>query len=494
MTRSSGILLHISSLSSSYGIGTVGEAAYKFADFLCAAKQSYWQMLPVGETSVGDSPYQSFSTNAGNPYFIDLDMLASDGLLSRVDFEGIDWGKDDTLVDYGKLYESRKKVLYKAYLKGYSRDKEEVERFRAENSEWIEDYALFMALKEKFGMRSWLEWEDEAIRMREDAAMKKYRDELAKNIEYYIYVQFLFFKQWKSFKEYANGKGIKLIGDLPIYVSPDSADLWKDYSLFLVNEERRPSCVAGVPPDYFNSDGQLWGNPIYDWAAMEKDGFGWWIRRLKAASKMFDVVRIDHFRGLESYWEIPVGETTAKNGKWIKGPGKKLIDVIHRELPTLSIIAEDLGYLTDGVRELVRYSGYPGMKVLQFAFDSREPANYTPHTYTENSVCYTGTHDNNTALGWLSDADAADAELARAYCGLNKAEGESIGLIRSGMFTPSALFVAPLQDWLKKGASARMNTPGTLGGNWQWRMKKGEADEKLAEQIAYFTTIFGRAN
>ena len=371
MERSSGILLPISSLPSKYGIGTLGREAYRFADELKAAGQTYWQVLPLGPTSYGDSPYQSFSTFAGNPYFIDLELLAEDGLLSAADLEAEDWGDTPRYVDYGKIYAARFRVLRRAFAAGYPRDREAVEQFIRENH-WVRDYALFMALKNHFGMKSWLEWEDREIALHHPKAVVQYTRLLAEDIRFYIYLQYLFFRQWKELKTYINGLGIRVIGDLPIYVALDSADVWAEPEFFQLDSDNRPVEVAGVPPDYFSADGQLWGNPLYDYDRMQKDGFGWWIRRVEGASRLFDVVRIDHFRGLESYWAVPYGETTARNGRWRKGPGMALVGVLTSWFHQLHFIAEDLGFLTPAVHQLLADSGLPGMKVLEFAFDPQQ--------------------------------------------------------------------------------------------------------------------------
>ena len=403
MDRASGILLPISALPSPYGIGTLGKAAYAFADFLHAAGQKYWQLLPLGPTSYGDSPYQSFSTFAGNPYFIDLDLLAEEGLLDKEDLAAADWGNDPRYVDYGKIYEVRFDVLRRAFLRGRERDREAVERFQAENP-WLKNYALYMAVKAHFGMKSWLEWPDEAIRVRAPEAVARYEKELAEDVAFYTYLQYLFFKQWGELREYIHSLGIRIIGDLPIYVAMDSADVWAEPEFFQLGEGNIPTEVSGVPPDYFSADGQLWGNPLYDYDRMRQDGFGWWIRRVEGASRLFDVIRIDHFRGLESYWAVPYGAETAREGRWRKGPGMDLVGVLTQWFHGLDIIAEDLGFLTPEVHQLLRDSGLPGMKVLEFAFDAREPSNYLPHTYERNCVCYVGTHDNETVMQWREQA------------------------------------------------------------------------------------------
>ena len=491
MDRSSGILLHISSLPTRYGIGTLGREAYAFADFLKAAGQRYWQLLPLGPTSYGDSPYQSFSTFAGNPYFIDLDLLAEDGLLDRAELEAIDWGTEPRYVDYGRIYDSRFRVLRRAFQKGWSRDREAVERFARENR-WLDDYALYMAVKQHFGMKSWLDWPDEDIRLRRPEAMEKYRMELAEDVDFFRYLQFLFFRQWNALRDYIHSLGIRVIGDLPIYVAMDSADVWSEPEFFQLGEGNVPTEVSGVPPDYFSADGQLWGNPLYDYDRMQKDGFGWWIRRVEGAGRLFDVIRIDHFRGLESYWAVPYGETTARNGRWRKGPGMALVGVLTSWFRDLKIIAEDLGYMTPEVKKLLADSGLPGMKVLEFAFDAREPSNYLPHRYDRHCVCYVGTHDNETVMQWRGQADKNDVTMARKYLGLNEAEGFNWGMIRGGMSSVADTFVVQMQDCLGLGAEGRMNTPGTAKGNWRWRLLRGEASPALAKKLSQYVRMYGR--
>lgn len=484
----------ISSLPSNYGIGTFGKAAYDFVDFLKAAGQKWWQILPVGPTSYGDSPYQSFSTFAGNPYFIDLDLLIKEKLLTKKEVTSKDWGDDPKNVDYEKIYNARFDILKLAKERGYEAEKENIDAFVEENKDWIKDYALFMALKRHFDMKSWIEWEDEDIRLHKDEAIEKYSQLLKEDIDLFIYIQFVFFKQWDALKAYAKENEIGIIGDMPIYVALDSADVWANPKFFQLDEKNIPIEVAGVPPDYFTADGQLWGNPLYDWDKMREDGFGWWIRRIGGASKLYDILRIDHFRGLESYWAVPYGEKTAKNGRWVEGPGIYFVKIITGWFKDMQFIAEDLGYLTPEVHQLLEESGLPGMKVLEFAFDSREPSNYLPHTYTNNCVCYAGTHDNTTLAAWRHEADKDDVKLAIKYLGLNDEEGFNWGIIRGGMSSVSDLFVAQMQDYLELGAEARINTPGILGGNWQWRMEKGKATKALAKKIAYITKIYGRSD
>ena len=493
MKRSSGILMSISSLPSPYGIGTLGQAAYDFVDFLAEANQSWWQMLPVGQTSFGDSPYQCFSAYAGNPYFIDLDMLCDDDLLTPEEIDAMVWGTDPAKVDYETLYQNRFPVLKIAAQRCWARDEEKVTAFAEENAAWIEDYALFMAVKKQFGMKAWTLWEDEDIRLRRPAAVEHYRKELEEDIGLYICIQYLFFQQWEALRAYAHKKGIGIIGDLPIYVAMDSADVWADPGSFQLDEKNVPIEVAGVPPDSFSEDGQLWGNPLYNWDAMKEDGFGWWIRRIDGASKLYDVLRIDHFRGLESYWAVPYGEKNAKKGHWVKGPGMDLVGVLTSWFPNIQFIAEDLGYHTPEVEQLLTDSGLPGMKILEFAFDSREPSDYQPHTYTSNCVCYPGTHDNATVMEWKDEADPEDIAMAKKYLGLNEAEGFHWGIIRGGMSSVANLFVAQMQDYLALGKEARMNTPGILGGNWQWRMEQGAITKELTRKIADYTELYGRA-
>mgnify|MGYP001073277620 CR=1 FL=1 len=491
--RASGILLHISSLPSPHGIGTMGAAAKDFVDFLVKAGQAYWQILPVCPTSYGDSPYQSFSTFAGNPYFIDLDLLAKAGLLQPEEYESIDWESTPGCVNYGALYQKRYAVLHKACARLLAAPPADYTDFLAKNAFWLPDYALYMACKRHFGMKAWTEWEDEDIRLRKsEAVLEKYRALLADDVQFFTYLQFLFFSQWELLRDYVHQQGIRIIGDLPIYVSLDSADVWAEPQFFQLDEELVPKSVAGVPPDYFTADGQLWGNPLYDWDAMREDGFGWWIRRIDGAGKLYDVIRIDHFRGFASYWSVPYGETTAKNGHWVTGPGMDLIDRLNGWFPQLEFIAEDLGYPTPEVAQLLHDSGWPGMKVLEFAFDSRDTSSYLPHTYTPHCICYTGTHDNSPLLLWRQEAAPEDVAHAVEYLALTEQEGFHWGVIRGGMSSVAELFVAQMQDWLELGEGSRINTPGTGRDNWQWRLLPGELTVKLIGDIREMTRIYGR--
>ncbi len=493
MERSSGILLSISSLPSPYGIGTLGKEACAFLDFLAEAKQGWWQILPVGPTSMGDSPYQSFSVFAGNPYFIDPDLLIRDGLLKPEEVQSVFWGDDPGHADYGILYQERLPLLEKAFQRGWDRDRESIRRFEEENADWLPDYTLFMALKQHFGMRSWLEWPDEGCRFRKPEVLEAYREKLQQTICFFTYVQYLFFVQWKTIRAYARKKQIRIMGDMALYPAMDSADVWAAPENFQLNEKRQPEAVAGVPPDYFTADGQLWGNPLYDYAYMKQDGFSWWIRRVAGAAKLYDAIRIDHFRGLESYWAVPAGEKTAKNGHWVKGPGTDLLQVLKDRFPDIQFIAENLGYLTPEVAQLLQDSGFPGMHILEFAFDSRDSNSSLPYAYERNSLCYTGSHDNETLNEWFTVAAPEDLEQVRRYMGLHKEEGYVWGMLRGGMSSAADVFIVQMQDYLELGAEARMNKPGTTTGNWRWRMQPGQIKEGLAERIADMTSLYGRS-
>ena len=412
--RASGILMPVFSLPSRYGIGSFSKSAYQFVDMLKKAGQKYWQILPLCPTSYGDSPYQSFSTYAGNPYFIDLDQLIEEKLLTRKECQACDFGDDPQDIDYGKLYENRFKLLRKAYERANVGEDQEFEAYRRKNAWWLDDYALFMAVKDRFDGVAWNEWAED-IRLRWSNAMDYYRRELYYEIEFYSYLQFVFMKQWKKLKNYANINGIEIIGDIPIYVAFDSADAWANPELFQFDSENLPTAVAGCPPDGFSADGQLWGNPLYRWDYHRETGFDWWIRRIAYCSELYDVVRIDHFRGFDEYYSIPYGDTTARNGHWEKGPGIALFEAAKNRFGELNIIAEDLGYITDSVKKLVADSGFPGMKVLEFAFDSREKSDYLPYTYEKNSVVYTGTHDNETLAGWFDSITKEEQNMVRDY-------------------------------------------------------------------------------
>ena len=488
--RQSGILMQITSLPGPYGMGTMGEKAYQFVDFLQSAGQSCWQILPLNPTGYGDSPYQSFSSWAGNPYLIDLDILVKEGLLKREELERISWEPTPNRVDFGLQYTRRYPILRTAHERFVPG--EEYEVFCQENAFWLNNYALFMAIKDNLGGAPWLTW-PEGLKTCRPEALEEQRQKLGKNLDFYRFLQYQFFRQWKALRRYANGKGIRIIGDIPIYVPLDSADVWANPHLFQLDSSLRPTHVAGCPPDSFTADGQLWGNPLYDWPIHEKTGYRWWIRRLSAAAAMYDVVRIDHFRGLESYWSVPAQDKTAKNGHWCPGPGMSFVHAIRKALPGLDFIAEDLGYITPEVRKLQQDSGYPGMKVLEFAFDSREESDYLPHLYPVDSVCYTGTHDNPPLGQWLEDAAPEDVACAKAYLGLNQEEGYIWGIIRGAMSSVSRLCVVQLQDYLELGKDARMNQPGSLScANWTWRANARQLTPALAEKIRSVTKRYGR--
>ena len=488
--RKSGILMHITSLPGPYGIGSMGQCAYDFVDFLASAGQSYWQILPLSPTGYGDSPYQAFSAFAGNHYLIDLDFLIAEGLLQQEEVDSICWGSDATRVDFGILFENRAKVLRLAFDR--FQKTEDYLHFIEENKDWLEDYALFMAVKESSPQKSWQSW-SLGLLMRLPAMLEAYREDFQEAMEFQYFLQYQFHRQWKALRSYAHSKGIQIIGDVPIYVPLDSADVWANAHLFRLDGNCRPIKVAGCPPDSFNADGQLWGNPLYNWDKMKADGYRWWINRLKAAQKMYDVVRLDHFRGFESFWSVPAAEKTAINGVWEKGPGMDFIGAVQKAIPDLAFIAEDLGFVTDEVRQLQEDSGYPGMKVLQFAFDSREAGDYLPDRYPVNSVCYCGTHDNPTLGQWLEEAAAEDVSYAKDYMGLNEEEGYIWGMIRACMSSVSKLCVIQMQDYLQLGKDARMNHPGTLSNrNWTWRAAPGFADAALAKRILDMTRKYER--
>ena len=491
--RASGILMPVFSLPSRYGIGSFSKSAYQFVDMLKKAGQKFWQILPLCPTSYGDSPYQSFSTYAGNPYFIDLDQLIEEKLLTRKECQACDFGDDPQDIDYGKLYENRFKLLRKAYERANVGEDQEFEAYRRENAWWLDDYALFMAVKDRFDGVAWNEWAED-IRLRWSNAMDYYRKELYYEIEFYSYLQFVFMKQWKKLKNYANINGIEIIGDIPIYVAFDSADAWANPELFQFDSENLPTAVAGCPPDGFSADGQLWGNPLYRWDYHRETGFDWWIRRIAYCSELYDVVRIDHFRGFDEYYSIPYGDTTARNGHWEKGPGIALFEAAKNRLGELNIIAEDLGYITDSVKKLVADSGFPGMKVLEFAFDSREKSDYLPYTYEKNSVVYTGTHDNETIAGWYAGLDKSDLKMCTDYMNIDRIPGKEYhwDFIRLAMLSVSDLCVIPIQDYLGLDNRARINHPSTLGTNWRWRLAKGQLSASLLKEIREMTRISGR--
>ena len=494
--RQSGVLMHISSLPGKYGIGSFGQSAYDFVDFLVRTKQRYWQILPLGTTSYGDSPYQSFSAFAGNTYFIDFDILIEEGLLNEADVKGADFGDDPRKVDYAKIFDARRPIMEKAVARFLKADDlSDYESFVEQNAAWLEVFAEYMAIKEHFDNLAWTEWPDEAIRRREAASLASYREKLADKLTYHRVTQYLFFKQWLRLKAYANEHHIEIVGDMPIYVAADSADVWAQPHFFKTDAVGKPTCVAGCPPDEFSETGQLWGNPIYDWEAMDKDGYAWWIERLRESFKIYDIVRIDHFRGFESYWEVPAGSETSASGKWVKGPDYKLFAAVKEALGDLNIIAEDLGFMTDEVIELRERTGFPGMKILQFAFNPDDESIDSPHLAPNNSVMYTGTHDNNTVLGWYKDEiDDATRQYMAQYTNRKEYETVPHAMLRTIFASVSFMAIATMQDLLELDSAARMNYPSTIGGNWTWRMTAEELNPIVEGELYSLTKTYRRMN
>lgn len=490
--------MSVTSLPGRYGIGCFSKSAYDFVDWLREAGQTCWQILPLGPTSYGDSPYQSFSTFAGNPYFISLEELTEEGVLTKKECRSADFGERADDIDYEKIYKNRYPLLHKAYERSRISEDPDYVRFVEENRWWLADYALFMAVKDRFGGAPWTEWAED-IRLRRDYAMDYYRRELYFDIEFQQYLQYKFFSQWKKLKAYANEKGIQIIGDIPIYVAMDSADAWAHPELFQLDERNMPAAVAGCPPDGFSATGQLWGNPLYRWEYHKSTGYDWWMSRMWFCFQMYDVVRIDHFRGFDEYYSIPYGEETAVNGHWEKGPGIDLFRCMEQRLGKHQVIAEDLGYVTDSVREMVRESGFPGMKVLEFAFDSRDSgsaSDYLPHNYAENSAAYTGTHDNETIAGWFRSITDEERQMARDYLCDQYTPAEELykSFIALVMRSRSDLCIIPMQDYLGLDNQSRMNQPSTLGKNWKWRLVKGDLSDELKEEILAITKRYGRMN
>jgi len=498
MQRAAGVLMPISSLPGNYGIGCFSKEAYAFVDWLRDAGQTFWQILPIHPTSYGDSPYQSFSTFAGNPYFIDLEALIDEGVLAREECAGRNFGSREDDIDYEALYKNRYSLLRLAYQRSNISENPEYQKFLWENRWWLEDYALFMALKDFFGGKCWYEWPED-IRLRWGFAMDYYRRELYFDIEFQMYLQFQFFRQYWQLKQYANEQNIQIIGDIPIYVAMDSADTWAHPELFQLDENNMPTAVAGCPPDGFSATGQHWGNPLYRWDYHAQTGYSWWLSRLSYVFRLYDVTRIDHFRGFDEYYSIPYGETTAQNGHWEKGPGIDLFRCAERSLGWHEVIAEDLGYVTDSVRQLVRDSGFPGMKVLEFAFDSRDSGSandYLPHNYTTNAVVYTGTHDNETLVGWFDTICCKDRCLARHYiCDFYTPEEEiHLPFISLAMSSVAKYCIVPIQDWLGLDNSCRTNTPSTIGCNWRWRAAKAQLSAELRDKMLRYVRRYGRMN
>ena len=490
--RKSGILMHISSLPSQYGIGKMGKSAYDFVDYLVNAGVKCWQILPLSPTSYGDSPYQSFSVYAGNPYFIDFETLKREGLIKKSDYEEIKWQDNERQVNYSLIYENCFKVLRQAY-KTYRRDiSKRYHDFVEKNKSWLDDYALFMALKFKNGGKPWYEW-DKKLAARDKDALEKAADELSRETEFFKFIQYKFFRQWANLKKYANDKGIEIIGDMPIYVSYDSVEAWATPELFQFDKNKKPQAVAGCPPDDFAVTGQLWGNPLYDWEYHKKTGYKWWIERLKFSASVYDIVRIDHFRGFESYYSIPYGNKTAEKGEWKKGPGAELFKTAEKELGKLNIIAEDLGFITDDVRQMLDAVGYPGMKVLQFAFGEGGESEHLPHNFTtSNCIAYTGTHDNDTLKGWIASQSSDTIKYCMAYINTKKKKDIPKGIIRAAWGSVAEIAVAQMQDFLNSDASCRMNTPSTLGCNWQFRTHESDFTDKMAKRILKLNKMYNR--
>jgi len=491
LARGAGILLPVSALPSPYGIGTFGKTAYRFIDFLKAAGQRYWQILPLCPTGFGDSPYQSVSAFAGNPYFIDLDMLISKGLLEKKDVEEYTWSDKSTEVDYALMYANRYSVLRRAYENsGHKRSKNYI-KFVRENGEWLDEYALFMAIKDSQGGLPFSKW-PEPLRMREPAAIIRTRAELSDDIDFHRFLQYYFFAQWDKLKAYANKNGISIIGDVPIYVASDSADVWEYHEQFQMDKDRAPTRVAGVPPDCFSADGQLWGNPLYDWDAMKADGFAWWRRRMAMCARLYDVIRIDHFIGVVRYYSIDAAAVTAKKGRWIPGPGAELIKAIIEAVGDRKIIAEDLGEVTPRVRSLMKKFGFPGMKILRYGFDG-DPQNLNlPHNYISNVVVYGGTHDNEPLVEAIDGQSRAQRRFTEQYLGERSYRLLPRAIIRAGLASCADVAIFQMQDYLELGGESRMNTPSTLGGNWMWRVRYALVDSSLAQRIRHMAYIYGR--
>jgi 4-alpha-glucanotransferase len=491
--RSSGILMPISSIPSRYGIGTLGREAYNFIDFLNLSKQKYWQLLPLGPISYGDSPYSSFSSYAGNPYYIDLELLAEDGILSNEDCKALE--TQEEYIDYEKQFNLRYDILYKAFINSKSKYSRKISEFKNKNH-WTYDYSLFMALKYYFKQKPWYEWEYE-IANRNDNALEQYSLLLKDETEFWTFLQFMFFEQYFNLKAYANKKGINIIGDLPIYVAEDSADVWSNRKLFNIGDNMFPSLSAGVPPDAFSNVGQLWGNPVYDWEMLKENSYEWWIKRLNWSFTLYDVLRIDHFRGFDEFWAVPKNSVNAVNGRWYSAQGKELFEQVKKKLGNINVIAEDLGIITDSVVKLKNDFGFPGMKVVQFAFDNNPLNPYLPSNYEENCVAYTGTHDNDTLKGWLEKLDDSSKDYVAKCLGINGDEfndtNKVIYEIIDIIFNSKAnLCIVPLQDFLCLGSEARINTPSTLGNNWTWRVKSELLTDELAEKIKKITVKTGR--
>lgn len=489
--RGAGILMPVSSLPSDHGIGTFGSEAYKFVDFLKKSGQKYWQVLPLGPTSYGDSPYQSFSAFSGNPYFIDLHILEEEGLIKKGEAEKYSWGDNETDIDYAIIYKNRFKLLKKAYKRSTHKLIDKYKKFCIDNEVWLPEYSIYMAVKTKFGGKEWSVWEED-IRNRKPEALKKYSVELSDEIDFWKFCQYKFFEQWEKLKSYANKNGIKIIGDIPIYVALDSADVWAHPEQFQLDENRCPVKVAGVPPDMFSATGQLWGNPLYDWEHMENENYAWWRRRMSFSAQMYDIIRIDHFVGIAHYYSIPAEEKTALNGTWIDGPREKLLTAISESVNGKRIIAEDLGISIPIMGRMMKKFGYPGMKLMQFAFDSDKDNPYLPYQYEKNSVVYGGTHDNETLAGYFSHQPKKVLKYARDFLNIKTNKEISDAIVREGYKCCADTVIFQIQDLLGLGNEARINTPSTIGCNWRWRLKREQLTEELTLKIYNMTVLYGR--
>ena len=491
--RASGILCPISSIPSPFGIGCFSREAYEFVDFLKKAGQAYWQVLPFGPTGFGDSPYQSFSTFAGNPYFISLGRLVGRGLLTWNEVDSFEFGHDPADVDYGKLYNNRFKVLKIASLRFFASPDEDYEKFVADNAYWLDDYALYMAVKLANGGKSWTDWPED-IKKREPAAIAAAFEEHKETIDFFRFQQYMFNVQWHDLKAYANRNHVEIIGDIPFYTAFDSADTWANPEMFDFDEEMNPVTVAGCPPDAFSADGQLWGNPIYRWDYLKETDYAWWVRRIRRCFELCDVLRVDHFRAFDEYYAIPGEDKSARNGEWMPGPGIGFFNEVRKQLGDVRFIAEDLGYITESVRELLAASGFPGMKVLQFAFDSSEDSVYLPHKYDHNCVVYTGTHDNETTRSWVENANDHDRHFSRLYINsiFTSYDDYTWDFIRQAHCSVADLCIVPIGDYLVKGKEGRINHPSTTGTNWRWRIRREELTDSLAERIYGLTKMYGR--
>lgn len=491
--RSAGILMPVSSLPSPYGIGTFGKSAYEFVDNLATARQKYWQVLPLGPTSYGDSPYASFSAFAGNPYFIDLDMLIEEELLDKDYVESFKWNMEEQYVDYGLIYNSRFTVLKKAFENSEHQETEEYKEFLEKNKFWLEGYCLYSACKKKFDYTSWQDWDDD-IKFREDGAVEAYMEELADDIDFYRFIQFKFYEQWNKLKEYTNEKGIEIIGDIPIYVAMDSSDVWENTDIFQLDKDLEPKSVAGVPPDAFSETGQRWGNPLYDWKKIEKQDFSWWRKRMEHSSKLYDVIRIDHFIGMVKYYSIPAEDSDARNGQWVKGPGMKLIKAITEAVGDKKIIAEDLGIKMPEVVQVLGKSGYPGMRVLEFAFDGNRNNDHLPYNWKSNLVAYGGTHDNDTLVGYFTGLQYWELGYIREYMECRDGTIEDLvdKIFKTAYESVANLVIFQMQDVLKVGNIGRMNLPSSMGTNWRWRMLDGQFSPDKVERLRYLCDIYGR--